>query len=146
MIEIGDANAPCEAEIVDPAEPAGPSGRLLTRGQVARRLGTSLSTVRRMEGEQLKPIIGPRGVHYFEETEIQAVFVRVRRARMPDRAPTGRLRPQFSHFSNAAPTRSLSSKSFASLPRKLRRCSDTGSVCAARSCSTSRASLQSQAT
>ena len=84
MIEIGDANAPCEAEIVDPAEPAGPSGRLLTRGQVARRLGTSLSTVRRMEGEQLKPIIGPRGVHYFEETEIQAVFVRVRRARMPD--------------------------------------------------------------
>jgi hypothetical protein len=77
-------NAPCEAEIVDPAELAGASGRLLTRSQVARRLGTSLSTVRRMEGEQLKPIIGPRGVHYFEETEIQAVFVRVRRARMPD--------------------------------------------------------------
>ncbi|HET7543824.1 MAG TPA: hypothetical protein VFK05_28325 [Polyangiaceae bacterium] len=84
MTQIADENASCEAEIVDPADRAGPSGRLLTRGQVARRLGTSLSTVRRMEGEQLKPIIGPRGVHYFEETEIQAVFVRVRRARMPD--------------------------------------------------------------
>ena len=83
MTEFAGANAACEAEIVDPAAPAGPSGRLLTRGQVARRLGTSLSTVRRMEGEQLKPIIGPRGVYYFEETEIQAVFVRVRRARMP---------------------------------------------------------------
>ncbi len=84
MAEIDDISPPCEAELVEPAAPAGPSGRLLTRGQVARRLGTSLSTVRRMEGEQLKPIIGPRGVHYFEETEIQAVFVRVRRARMPD--------------------------------------------------------------
>src|SRR6188768_3278456 len=84
MTEVAGVDGPCEAEIVEPAGPAGPSGRLLTRGQVARRLGTSLSTVRRMEGEQLKPIIGPRGVHYFEETEIQAVFVRVRRARIPD--------------------------------------------------------------
>jgi hypothetical protein len=84
MTEVAGVDGPCEAEIVEPAGPAGPSGRLLTRGQVARRLGTSLSTVRRMEGEELKPIIGPRGVHYFEETEIQAVFVRVRRARMPD--------------------------------------------------------------
>ncbi|HYP97835.1 MAG TPA: hypothetical protein VER96_04120 [Polyangiaceae bacterium] len=82
MTEIADSDAPDEAEIVDTAKLAGASGRLLTRGQVARRLGTSLSTVRRMEGAQLKPIIGPRGVHYFEETEIQAVFVRVRRASM----------------------------------------------------------------
>ena len=72
------------AEIVSPAGAAGASGRLLTRGQVARRLGLSLSTVRRMEGVQLKPIVGERGVRYFEETEIQAVFVRVRRMRMPD--------------------------------------------------------------
>ena len=84
MTKDSDVNARCDSEFVDAAAPAGPSGRLLTRGQVARRLGTSLSTVRRMEGEQLKPIIGPRGVHYFEETEIQAVFVRVRRALMPD--------------------------------------------------------------
>jgi hypothetical protein len=37
-----------------------------------------------MEGVQLKPIVGERGVRYFEETEIQAVLVRVRRTRMPD--------------------------------------------------------------
>src|SRR5450432_2893768 len=73
-------NEPCEAEIVNPVTPAGGSGRFLTRRQVARRLGLSLSTVRRMEGVQLKPIVGERGVRYFEETEIQAVFVRRRRA------------------------------------------------------------------
>jgi hypothetical protein len=83
----GGNRAPNEtfaAKIVSPAAIAGASGRLLTRGQVARRLGLSLSTVRRMEGVQLKPIVGERGVRYFEETEIQAVFVRVRRTRMPD--------------------------------------------------------------
>jgi hypothetical protein len=37
-----------------------------------------------MEGVQLKPIVGERGVRYFEETEIQTVLVRVRRTRMPD--------------------------------------------------------------
>jgi hypothetical protein len=37
-----------------------------------------------MEGVQLKPIVGERGVRYFEETEIHAVFIRVRRTRMPD--------------------------------------------------------------
>jgi hypothetical protein len=54
------------------------------RLRVERRLGLSVSTVRRMEGVQLKPIVGERGVRYFEETEIQAVFVRLRRTRMPD--------------------------------------------------------------
>jgi Tfp pilus assembly protein FimV len=37
-----------------------------------------------MEGVQLKPIVGERGVRYFEETEIQTVLVRVRRTRVPD--------------------------------------------------------------
>ncbi len=37
-----------------------------------------------MEGVQLKPIVGDRGIRYFEETEIQAVFVRVRRTRICD--------------------------------------------------------------
>lgn len=78
------SNEAFAAETVSAAVVAGASGRLLTRGQVARRLGLSLSTVRRMEGVQLKPIVGERGVRYFEETEIQAVFIRVRRTRMPD--------------------------------------------------------------
>ena len=75
---------PFAAEILPPVTQAGSAGKLLTRGQVARRLGLSLSTVRRMEGVQLKPIVGERGVRYFEETEIQTVLVRVRRTRMPD--------------------------------------------------------------
>jgi hypothetical protein len=92
------------AEIVSPATEAGASGRLLTRGQVARRLGLSLSTVRRMEGVQLKPIVGERGVRYFEETEIQAVFVRVRRTRMPDdeRADGALTAAAFTRFRNGA--------------------------------------------
>jgi transcriptional regulator with XRE-family HTH domain len=80
-----DENQPCEAEIVAPAAPARGPGRRLTRRQVAQRLGLSLSTVRRMEGGELKPIIDERGVRYFEATEIQAVFVRVRRTRKPER-------------------------------------------------------------
>lgn len=70
---------PCKAEIVAPATSARGSGGYLTRRQVARRLGLSLSTVRRMEGGELTPIIDERGVRYFEATEIQAVFIRVRR-------------------------------------------------------------------
>ncbi|HYQ41911.1 MAG TPA: hypothetical protein VER11_08080 [Polyangiaceae bacterium] len=68
-------------EIVAPAIATSPSGNRLTRAQVAQRLGLSLSTVRRMEGVQLNPIVGEGGVHYFEETEIQTVLVRVRRTR-----------------------------------------------------------------
>jgi hypothetical protein len=83
MGENGAITAPFSAEIVHAAALAGPAGKLLTRGEVARRLGLSLSTVRRMEGVQLKPIVGERGVRYFEETEIQAVLVRVRRTRVP---------------------------------------------------------------
>ena len=82
-VKSDDDRAPCDAEIVEDVSATRNSGKLLTRGQVARRLGMSLSSVRRMEGEQLKPIVDERGVHYFEETEIQAVFVRVRRARAP---------------------------------------------------------------
>ncbi len=73
-----------ETEIVASAEAARGSGDFLTRRQVARRLGLSLSTVRRMEGAQLHPIVNERGVRYFEATEIQAVFIRVRRSRKPE--------------------------------------------------------------
>ena len=74
------------AEIMPPTTVATTrsAGKLLTRGQVARRLGLSLSSVRRMEGVQLNPIVGERGVRYFEETEIQTVLVRVRRTRVPE--------------------------------------------------------------
>jgi len=104
MARNDEENAACETEIVDPATHGPLSGRLLTRGQVARRLGMSLSSVRRMEGEQLKPIVDARGVHHFEETEIQAVFVRVRRARAPhdDRADGALAAAAFALFRSGA--------------------------------------------
>jgi hypothetical protein len=106
-IEMGKdeaRNAAFAAEIVPPAMLAGPSSKLLTRGEVARRLGLSLSTVRRMEGVQLKPIVGERGVRYFEETEIQTVLVRVRRTRVPDdeRADGTLAAAAFTRFRNGA--------------------------------------------
>jgi hypothetical protein len=77
-----------DAEIVDSegrdaplASVASGSGRVLTRVEVARRLGLSPSTIRRMEGKVLNPVVGARGVHYFTETEIEAVFVRIRESR-----------------------------------------------------------------
>ena len=50
----------------------------MTRGQVASRLGRSISTVRRLEGSELHPTMGPRGVRLFDEDEVAAVASRVR--------------------------------------------------------------------
>ena len=43
---------------------------MLTRAQVARRLGISLSSVRRMEGERLHPVVGGDGVRRFDPAEV----------------------------------------------------------------------------
>ncbi len=45
--------------------------RMLTRSQVARRLRRSLATVRRMEGQELNPVCNERGVHLFDEGEVE---------------------------------------------------------------------------
>lgn len=58
-----------------------PFGKLMKRTDVARRFGLSLSTVRRMEGTALQPIVGARGVRYFVEEHVEAVFIRIRRTR-----------------------------------------------------------------
>jgi hypothetical protein len=44
---------------------------MLTRSQVARRLGKSLATVRRLEGSSLHPRRDDNGVHWFDESEVQ---------------------------------------------------------------------------
>jgi hypothetical protein len=44
---------------------------MLTRSQVARRLGKSLATVRRLEGSSLHPSRDDNGVHWFDESEVQ---------------------------------------------------------------------------
>jgi hypothetical protein len=54
-------------------------GNLLRRAEAARLLGVSVSTLRRSEGELIKPIVGPDGVHLFEESEIRSVMVTRRR-------------------------------------------------------------------
>jgi len=45
----------------------------LTRAQVASRLGISISTVRRFEGERLHPQIGPDDVRLFDAGEVAAL-------------------------------------------------------------------------
>lgn len=61
--------------------PTVPTGRLLRRTEAARMLGVSKSTLRRMEGEALTPVVGPRNVHLFQEEEVRAIVV-TRRAHL----------------------------------------------------------------
>jgi fructose-1,6-bisphosphatase/sedoheptulose 1,7-bisphosphatase-like protein len=49
----------------------------MTRGQVARRLGKSLATVRRLEGVLLHPQRDARGVHHFDANEVDALADRI---------------------------------------------------------------------
>ena len=46
---------------------------MLTRSGVAKRLGKSIATVRRMEGVELHPTLGTDGVHLFEPGEVDDV-------------------------------------------------------------------------
>jgi hypothetical protein len=45
----------------------------MTRQQVAKRLGNSLATVRRLEGVRLTPVQDARGVHHFDPDEVEAL-------------------------------------------------------------------------
>ena len=46
---------------------------MLTRSGVARRLGKSIATVRRMEGVELHPTRDERGVHRFDPDEVERI-------------------------------------------------------------------------
>ncbi|MES1185096.1 MAG: hypothetical protein ABUL60_14885 [Myxococcales bacterium] len=63
-------------------------GKLLRRTEAARLLGVSKSTLRRMEGTALTPVVGPRNVHLFQEEEVRAVVV-TRRAHLDTQASSG---------------------------------------------------------
>jgi hypothetical protein len=67
-----------------------PSGRL-TRSKAARRLGVSVTTLRRMEGDLLHPEKGPGGVHLFDVSEVEAAFVKVRSSRQGTFAADGEI-------------------------------------------------------
>ena len=45
--------------------------RMLTRSQVARRIGKSIATVRRLEGRVLHPLLGDGDVRLFNESEVE---------------------------------------------------------------------------
>jgi hypothetical protein len=63
----------------------------LTRSQAARRLGVSVTTLRRMEGDLLHPEKGPGGVRLFDLAEVEAAFVRVRASRHSTTVEDGEL-------------------------------------------------------
>jgi predicted site-specific integrase-resolvase len=56
------------------------TGKLLRRAEAAKLLGVSKSTLRRMEGEVLTPVVGPKNVRLFHEEEIRSVVVTRRAA------------------------------------------------------------------
>ena len=51
---------------------------MLTRAQVARRLGKSIATVRRLEGTLLHPRLDYRGVNRFDPVDVEELRLRVR--------------------------------------------------------------------
>lgn len=65
---------------------AGQNRGMLTRSQVARRLGKSIATVRRLEGTLLHPRTDPSGIRRFDAREVDALHNEVRHGR---RLPNG---------------------------------------------------------
>lgn len=49
----------------------------LTRVQVAKRLGVSVTTVRRLEGIELFPMTGERGTRYFDPQRVEELAARM---------------------------------------------------------------------
>ena len=60
---------------------------MLTRSQVARFLNRSITTVRRMEGNELHPDVAQNGVHLFDEDEVEELAEEMRE--------TGRRRDEY---------------------------------------------------
>lgn len=61
---------------------------MLTRSQVAQRIGRSVATVRKMEGAVLHPRVDQHGVYRFAPEEVEAVAARIRATgRALDAAP-----------------------------------------------------------
>ena len=56
---------------------------MLTRSAVAKKLGRSLATVRRLEGKELFPRCDSRGVNWFDEADVERVAVRFARGDVP---------------------------------------------------------------
>ena len=71
---------------VKPPKLPPPESETLTRAEVARKLGCSIPTVRRMEGTTLHPIQGADGIHRFAPIEVlRAMHERSARAVDPSK-------------------------------------------------------------
>jgi hypothetical protein len=73
---------------IESMSPRSIAGRL-TRAQVATRLGTSVSTVRRYEGQTLHPEIDDAGVRWFDSEEVAKVA-----SALANELGTGRRKPR----------------------------------------------------
>lgn len=71
MTTTAPAREPRHLSVVPAKEPGNPVW--LTRAQVATRLGVSVSTVRRYEGDRLQPRIDDEGVRWFDEKDVAAL-------------------------------------------------------------------------
>jgi hypothetical protein len=56
------------------------------RAQVAKRLGKSVATVRRLEGIELFPTLDEDGTHQFDAAEVEALAARLDRSSQPQSA------------------------------------------------------------
>jgi hypothetical protein len=65
---------------------AGCPAGFLTRAAVARRLGVGISSVRRLEGRVLHPVVDVAGTHRFDPREVDAHAETSARQRRPRRA------------------------------------------------------------
>jgi DNA-binding transcriptional MerR regulator len=64
------------SESEDAATAAPSDGKMLRRAEVARKLGTSVSTVRRLEAKRvLRPKVAPDGVRLFPEEHVRELVV-----------------------------------------------------------------------
>lgn len=72
--KVDDDGSPAAATAVAVSGDAA-TDKLLKRNEVAEILGTSVSTVRRMEGSTLRPIVGDRGEHLFHEEHVRELVV-----------------------------------------------------------------------
>jgi len=59
---------------------------MLTRSGVAKRLGKSIATVRRLEGHALHPTVDGNGVHRFSDSQVRLLLQRIRSGESPEAA------------------------------------------------------------
>ena len=76
-----------------------PARGQLTRGQVAARLGVSVSTVRRLEGTRLRPKIDADDVRWFDEKEVASLAAELANVALKRKGPAAKAADAFARHS-----------------------------------------------